>query len=179
MKNELPVFEHYANYLADCIADVKFMDKDNLREYLKTHLNLFYSECLDDHLLPDLDRRRDYLVQENQKLSLARIEMEEQILASKSALRERKYVDTAWLARINYTFRLKGVQMQNNNVEITKLNSIKRSIEKKNNIEKANSRDRAKLSCVRDEFTERFGKEAFLEFIMASELRLRAEFIEQ
>ena len=100
------------------------MDKDNLKEYLKTHLNLFYSECLDDHLLPDLERRKNSLIQENQKLSLSRVEMEEQILIAKSKLKERKYVDTECLAKANYAFRIKGVQMQNNIIEISKLNSI-------------------------------------------------------
>ena len=176
MERCVPVFEHYANYLADCIADIKFMDKDNLKEYLKTHLNLFYSECLDDHLLPDLERRKNSLIQENQKLSLSRVEMEEQILIAKSKLKERKYVDTEWLAKANYAFRIKGVQMQNNIIEISKLNSIMNRAEKNKNIEKANSEDRAKLNCMKMEFTERFGKDAFIEFIQASELRLHEKF---
>lgn len=170
------VFEHYAKYLTECISEIKFLDKDNLRQYLTTHLHLFYSECLDDHLLPDIERRYNYLVQENQKLMLARIEMEEQILSAKSALRERKYVDTGWLARVNYAFRIKGAQMQNNNAELKKLGDIKRAVEKKTNIEMANSRARAQYDCFKSEYKERFGKEAMIEFVKKSDERLHEKF---
>lgn len=176
MDNKKNIFDNYANYLTDCIADIKFLDKDNLREYLKTHLNLFYSECLDDHLLPDLDKRKNYLIEENKRLALARVGMEEQILSSKSALRERRYVDTAWLARLNYAFRMKGVQIQNNVIELGKLSDIKRSIVKAANIEKANTEDRAKLACFRMEFTNRFGIEALREFVTSAENKLHKHF---
>ena len=172
MEKNINVSEYYANYLADCISDMKFINKDNLKEYLKTHLNLFFNECLKDNLLPDLERRKDSLVQENQKLSLERLEIERQILIAKSALKEKIYVDTKWLANANYAFRIKANQIQNNLKEISKINSLITN----RNIEKSNTEERTKINYIRDELKKRFGEVYFMEFIKVVENRLLEEF---
>jgi hypothetical protein len=168
MKIQPDIFEHYATYLSESIADIKFMDKDNLKEYLKTHLNLFYSQCLDDHLLPDLDKRSNFLTQENQRLGLERVKIEEQILIGKSALREGLYVDTTWLAKANYAYKIKGVQMLNNTTEISKIRAIQRRAEKDENIKKSATESRLKLNYIK----QQLGKERYDELMNDAHLSI-------
>jgi hypothetical protein len=147
--------EQHAKYLADCILDMRFIDKDNLTQYLQTQLSLFYNSCLQDHLIPDLKKSLNILYQENIRLSAERITMEEQILKAKSDLKKRKYVDTDWLARANYAFKMKGLQMQSNLLQIGQINE---SIKTKR-INAQNNEDRVFLESLKKEIFDRFGKD--------------------
>jgi hypothetical protein len=149
----------YAGYLTEDIAAMKFMDKDELRGYLSAHLQIFFSEALDDSTLDKTDQRIFRLQQQMQQLNLERVGIEEQLLKAKSDLKNRKRVDTDWMARTNYAFRIKGVQVQSINHELGQLSLLR----KRKNIEMANTKDRREQELFREHLKELFGKEWLVE----------------
>lgn len=120
----LGIVEGYAEYLASCISEMKFIDIANLKEYLKAHLNIFFSEAISDINLGGYDKRINDLKKENEQLAIDRAEMEEELNKAKSKLRERKYVDTGWMARCNYAYKMKGIRIQTNCREMGRLGGI-------------------------------------------------------
>ena len=114
----------YAEYLASCVSEMKFIDLQNLKEYFKAHLNIFFSEAINDIELGGYDKRINDLKKENEQLAIDRAEMEEELLKAKSRLRERRPVDTSWMARCNYAYKMKGIRIQTNCREIGRLGSI-------------------------------------------------------
>lgn len=153
--------DYHSDYLASIVADMKFVDKQDLKNFFKANLNLFYSNCLENDFFDDIDVRIDFLLQENEKMSIERVSLHEQILRAKSALRERQVIDTKWLARINYAYEIKGVSMQNNNQEISRLKHFR----KLQNIKKANTTDRIQLEVMKSVYVEKYGADGFMKFI--------------
>jgi hypothetical protein len=152
------IVDGYAEYLSGCVAEMKFVDVANLKEYFKAHLNIFFSEAISDIQLGGYDKRINDLKKENEQLSIDRAEMEEEILKAKSRLRERKFVDTEWLARYSYAFKMKGIRIQSNCREIGRLGDIiSKNVQKKHRDKDHYEKD---LFC--QHLRDKIGKEDYI-----------------
>lgn len=118
------IVDGYSEYLAMCVAEMKFIDLQNLKEYFKAHLNIFFSEAISDISLGGYDKRLNDLKKENEQLAIDRAEMEEELLKAKSKLYKREHVDTDWMARCNYAYKMKGIRIQSNCREIGRIGEI-------------------------------------------------------
>lgn len=132
------IVDGYSEYLATCVAEMKFVDLSNLKEYFKAHLNIFFSEAISDSELGGYDKRINDLKKENEQLAIDRAEMEFELLAAKSKLRDIKYVDTDWMNRCNYAYKMKGIRIQSNCREIGRLGDIVHKNRVQKNVEATN-----------------------------------------
>lgn len=116
--------DRHASHLTDMICEMKFLDKDQLFDFIKTSLNVLESELINSPVFSDMEKKFHHIESDTRSIQSVRIEIESQLLRGKSELKEGKKVDTAWLARCNHAFRQKGLQIQNNISEMRRLKEI-------------------------------------------------------
>jgi ABC-type thiamine transport system substrate-binding protein len=154
------IVDGYSEYLANCVCEMKFIDIANLKEYFKAHLNIFFSEAISDIDLGGYDKRLNDLKKENEQLAIDRAEMEEELLKAKSRLRERRPVDTDWMARCNYAYKMKGIRIQSNCREIGRLGDIVHKNKIAINNEKNNEEKKLFLLYAK----EKLGEEEYIKW---------------
>jgi hypothetical protein len=122
--------------LAKIITAKTFLDIDEIATTIKVYFEIWLSTMTADSIMStDIAKRRKAISSKLNLLTMEKNIIEKQVLTAKSRLREKKKVDTAWLARANLALRIKKCQMQNMQDDF----SLLRAIEKENNMKKHNS----------------------------------------
>ena len=110
--------------MSDMICEMKFMDRDGLKDYVYTCLNVLYKDLITNPHFNKVEQRIHDLESDNWKIQAVRMEIERQLIESRNSKAKGVRVDQYWLARCKHALRAKAVQIQDNILEIRRLNEI-------------------------------------------------------
>ena len=149
-------------YLADLLCDMKYFDKEEVSNIIKSHFNLWKSSELDKDISgSDIASRRSFIVSRQEEVKIQRYTIEQQLLIAKSKLKKGEKVDTEWMAKANYAYRMKGVELQQFMLQLSNL----KTLEKERNMSIAQSEDRRVKNKCREFIVDKYGEDFYIDLI--------------
>ncbi len=108
--------------LAKILISDKYMTEEEIEDLLETHFNFYQQDLLTQNLATnDILKRRIEIQQKRRDIELQKNIIERDLLIAKSRLREGEEVDTEWMARANFAFRIKKGQLSSFQQELGNL----------------------------------------------------------
>lgn len=123
--------------IAEIISEIRFYDIDEVADIIMIHYKSWFNDEFKKDFEGDIVKRRAELSSMANKIQTERNVIECQLLTAKSKLREGESVDTAWMARANLAFRIKGREIVNIQNQLTNL----KTFEKEQRVKIARSQD--------------------------------------
>ena len=152
--------------LSQVLAEKNYFDVSEIESIIAVYFKIWLSDLKNDSLQStDFAKRRNKAISEYEQLSIRRSAIEKQIFDAKQDIREGKAVDTRWLNRANFAFRMIKSEIVSKQAEISNINSV----EKQQNIQSANTRERMIKGEVLNILKERFGDEYAIELFQQAQ----------
>lgn len=160
--------------LTKAISERNFFDESEVEDLIKVYFEMHQQDLLNNDIASnDIVRRRNAILARKRNIELEKNVIEKQLLIARGRLKENNHVDTEWMARANFAFRIKKNQISALLNDLTNL----KSHEKQVNIEKSINMDGLMIKELRILLDKEVGKDRrsdlFKESRILAEERIR------
>ena len=148
--------------LSKRIMETNYLSLDDLEDIIKLYFEMWQQNAINQGLTTTpIVKRRNAILAKQKELEVQKCLIEKDLLIAKSKIKNKQKVDMEWMARANFAFRMKKMQLKHSANELTNL----KTYEKQRNIERMENEDRqvraAFYQIVKDKVGKNLAKKMF------------------